>query len=672
MSWEVWIMKSRTSLFNPTIFWNFLRRYWLMWVFYFGLMFFSIAVPLLSNLQQYARNPDIFSAAQCGGLRLLESLETLPLVLTLLACGAVAAISFSYLYNARHTGLMNSLPVRRETMFFSVLLADLTGLVAADVVVFLVCLALEAVFGAVQWYALGVLLLVLVLETLVFLGPAVFCSMLTGNVFAGPAVYLIFNFTGPAVEYMGRYLLSKLQFGNPGASVSLTEWLSPPLMLMQHLGGVAIGGEKLSVMTAGDYRMMGLGVLGAYAAVGAVFAGLALLLYRKRRMETAGDIVAIGFLKPVFKVCASLAGALGLASFLTDTLYYMDTSGVRGMATLCVLMVVGGIIGWFIAQMLVEKSIRVFGHGWKGAAVMSLIFVLFLCGGEFDWYGYEARIPDPDSVKSVYLSTSGIPGTTLESPEGIANVTALHRSIVNNKPAHEQAERDQGDRKYLHISYELENGSYLYRNYSIDAGPDAYLDRASDLWKLEDAVNTGEAVASRYLLDFPATAANVNSCEISYMDAETLEWTDYYDLSPADVAVLYNDCILPDIKDGTLGYLNIVENDAYADSKYQCNIRLEFRWPLGEQPDISNGQTYRGSYDGQEFYCSYFTIYLTKTAQRTVDFMNEHGIFPCSVQEAARQEGAEYTATGYVMPQYDPAGEAAGDLVDAEFTHSLG
>ena len=67
-------MKSRTSLFNPTIFWNFLRRYWLMWVFYFGLLFFSIVVPLLSSLQEFARNSDIFSAAQCGGLRLLESL----------------------------------------------------------------------------------------------------------------------------------------------------------------------------------------------------------------------------------------------------------------------------------------------------------------------------------------------------------------------------------------------------------------------------------------------------------------------------------------------------------------------------------------------------------------------------------------------------------------------
>lgn len=601
-------MKSRTSLFNPTIFWNFLRRYWLMWVFYFGLLFFSIVVPLLSSLQEFARNSDIFSAAQCGGLRLLESLANIPLVL-------------------------------------------------------------EAVFGAVQWYALGVLLLVLVLESLVFLGPAVFCCMLTGNVFAGPAVYLIFNFTGPAVEYMGRYLLSKLQFGSSGPNISFTEWLSPPLMLLSRVRSVVTAD---GLITAGDYQMVGLGVLGAYAAVGTVFAGLALLLYRKRRMETAGDIVAIEGLKPVFKVCASLAGALGLASFLTDTLYYVDTSGIKGLATLCLLMVIGGIIGWFIAQMLVEKSIRVFDHGWKGIGAMSLVFVVFLCAGEFDWFGYERNIPDPAEVKSVYFSAPGAATTTVELPESIQAVTALHQSIVDNKDVHELVAKNEGERKYLGLTYELKNGRSLYRNYPVDAGAEAYLDRDSDLWKLEAASNTPEAIQNRYVLDFPITAANVNTCEISYMDAKTLEWADYYDLSPADVEVLYNECILPDIQDGNLGYLNVVENDAYAESKYQCNIRLEFRWPVGDKPDISDGKTYRANYDGQEFYYSYFTVYLSKSAERTVAFLNDHGIFPCSVQEAARAQGAEYTPTGYAYADETEKGVLYYDGVDAEFTHPLG
>ena len=170
----------------------------------------------------------------------------------------------------------------------------------------------------------------------------------------------------------------------------------------------------------------------------------------------------------------------------------MDTSGIKGLATLCLLMVIGGIIGWFIAQMLVETSIRVFDHGWKGIGAMSLVFVVFLCAGEFDWFGYERNIPDPAEVKSVYFSAPGAATTTVELPESIQAVTALHQSIVDNKDVHELVAKNEGERKYLGLTYELKNGRSLYRNYPVDAGAEAYLDRDSDLWKLEAASNTPE------------------------------------------------------------------------------------------------------------------------------------------------------------------------------------
>jgi len=654
-------MKSKTSLFNPTIFGNFLRRYWLMWVFYGGLMLLAFGLPLLNALQEYTRyagSTSVFSTpAYAGGAALLGAVEVYTVILSLLSCGVIAAISFSYLYNARHTGLMNSLPVRRETMFLSVLAADLAGLFIADLVVFLVCLALEAAYGAVNGYALGMALLVPALEHLAFLGFAVCCCMLTGNVFAGPAVYLILNFTAPAVEYMSRYLLCTLQFGNSSPAVDYTDWLSPPFKLMD-----ALHRSDIPIESGMLYRLEGLGVLGAYALAGVVFAVLALALYRKRRMETAGDVVAIEVLKPVFKVCASLAGALGLACVVQDTLNSASLYGMSGLVWLSALMVIGGIIGWFIAQMLVEKTIRVFNHGWKGVAVMSLIFILFLCGGEFDWYGYERSVPEPETVEHVYFSGGNTPSVTLKDPESLELVTALHRSIVEHKDLHEQVEQRYGERTWVRFSYRLNNGKLLSREYWIDAGEDAYLDRGSDLWLLEQVVNTEEATRKRYVMDRPVTAANIYDCSISYMDAETMEWTDYYELSPADAATLYNDCILPDIEDGTLGYLNVVENDDYANSKYRCNLRMEFRWPIEDTNAKRAEPMYTMTDEGANYECQSSTIYLTKSAQRTVAFLNEHGIFPATVMEAARHEGADYTAAGLV-----PAEEPAED-VSAETT----
>ena len=43
---------------------------------------------------------------------------------------------------------------------------------------------------------------------------------------------------------------------------------------------------------------------------------LALLLYRRRRLETAGDAVAVAWLKPIFKYLLSVAGAFGLGYLL--------------------------------------------------------------------------------------------------------------------------------------------------------------------------------------------------------------------------------------------------------------------------------------------------------------------------------------------------------------------
>lgn len=650
-------MKSRTSLFNPTIFRSFLKRYWLMWLFYGGLLIATFCLPLLNALQNYVRYAPAWYGGMNPGAELLNNLGGFSVIINLMCCGIIAAISFSYLYNTRHTGMMNSLPIRRETLFVTVLLADLAGLLLADVVMVLICLAMEAAFGMVNAYALGVTLLVLVLENVAFMGFAVVCCMLTGNAFAGPIVYLILNFTAPAVEFMGRYLLSTLQFGSTGAIVDLTEWLSPPYYIMMSLRRIPVDGVE------GAYYMSGVGSLAAYALAGVVFMALALVLYRKRRMETAGDVVAIEILKPVFKACASLAGALCLASLVKESLYNVQFYGAKALIYLCVLMIVGGVIGWFIAQMLVEKTIHVFNHGWKGIGLMSLCFILFLTAGYFDWYGYERRVPELDEVREAFVSTFGAERVSTDDPETIQAFIDLHESIIANKQTHLDAEMNYGARQFVNILYDLENGKTIHRNYYVASGEAAYLDTDSDLWKLEAAVNTPASIRGRYVMPVPITPANVTECVIHYTDAETMEqWQEYYDLTPAEMAEFYNECILPDIADGDLGYINLVENDEYAQYKYDCYIRMEFRWPAEEEtPSVGPG--YRMEMNGVEYYCSYFTLYLTRTAERTVQFLNDRGIYPATVLEVARSQGGDYTPSGHVYPDPD-SGNYSNDVID--------
>ena len=44
------------------------------------------------------------------------------------------------------------------------------------------------------------------------------------------------------------------------------------------------------------------------------------MLYKLRRLETSGDVIAIGVLRPVFRFVVSLAAGLLLAELLTELL----------------------------------------------------------------------------------------------------------------------------------------------------------------------------------------------------------------------------------------------------------------------------------------------------------------------------------------------------------------
>ena len=96
-------------------------------------------------------------------------------------------------------------------------------------------MARQALRGRWTRTALLLLLAIMVMSQVLFLGLAVFCCMLTGNIFAGPAVYYIFNFTAVVVEYLGTYLLDNLIDGVTGAAVEYTKCLSPAFGLSETL-----------------------------------------------------------------------------------------------------------------------------------------------------------------------------------------------------------------------------------------------------------------------------------------------------------------------------------------------------------------------------------------------------------------------------------------------------
>ena len=108
--------------------------------------------------------------------------------------------------------------------------------------------------------------------------------------------------------------------------------------------------------------------------MGVALLALAWVLYARRRSESAGDVVAVGWMKPVFRFgIAALTALLG-----GQALYALFWSSFQDGAyydalPMVVCMLVAGTIGYYAASMLLAKSLRVFRGSWKGLVLVAAV-----------------------------------------------------------------------------------------------------------------------------------------------------------------------------------------------------------------------------------------------------------------------------------------------------------
>jgi hypothetical protein len=331
------------------------------------------------------------------------------------------------------------------------------------------------------WYASLLWLLGMTLHYLFFFGLAVFCMMLTGNRFASAAVYAIINFFSMIVMWFSSTVFGPLMYG----VVIRTEGFSPfsPVVqlcsnqkyfLFEHdlscpcvKNGIF---HEIAIYNDHVYRFHGLMTeswvyLLILAAIGIGLGAAALVLYRKRHLESAGDFVAFKSVRPVFTLVYTLCVGAVLQIFgnlFEDTKY--------------IFLLIGLIIGYFTSQMLLSRSLRVFKKkNWIHAAlILALVFgSVGLC--RIDAFGIARWTPKADQVASVKVTDARIsqfrPNNTdaeFKDKASIEKLISIHQLLY--------AEGDPADRlngngyQYLTICYTLKDGREVYRQYRATRG----------------------------------------------------------------------------------------------------------------------------------------------------------------------------------------------------------
>lgn len=422
-------MRSATSFFDKTLFRSQLKHTWPLWLGYTALWLFLVPVMLFSALSAY---PGSYSAADASSLLLNTGVRG-GVFISFVFGLFFAMLAFSHLTQSRATNGFHALPVRRETIFLTAYLTGLFCQLSTILVTFLLGAAVSAPLHLSFWSVTGAAMGSAMLEAVFFYSFAALCMMMTGQILAAPVFYFVGNILVPGMEYLLRNFAGNFLYGYSGHTDVALGFLSPPLYMYTEVSIASIETCESDsyYVTAYALEHRSFMILAAYALAGLVIALIALLLYRTRKSEMTGSTVAFPWATPIFKYGVAFCTAVALGQFLYYFLFGQYRSGGSDSLPGTILcMVAAGLVGYFVAEMLIKKSFRVFRAGAKGAVIVSLALVLLGVAMSFDLTGYEKHVPDESEIESAFYTFSGMTNVTTDDADTIRRLTAAHQAIV--------------------------------------------------------------------------------------------------------------------------------------------------------------------------------------------------------------------------------------------------
>lgn len=617
MNWEVRIMRSKTSFFNPTLFWKNVTRFWPLWAAY-GLIW--LVTEPISALTHWRSGdwPPAYS------MDMVQSVSIQGVAMAVVFGVMFAMALFSYLYQSRSACMIHSMPVRRECLFLTNYLSGIAFFAVPNTVVALLMLLVQTVAGDPQpllilawWLALNGI-------CLFFFSFAVFCAMFTGNILALPAFYGILNVLVLALAELVSYILSKSLYGF--STLYYPDKFTDPIRVFAPAWNLALASEWGFTNTT-RYVMASPATIAAYAAAGVGFACLALVVYLRRNVETAGDVVAVSWMKPVFKYGVAICCGIALG-MLTSEIIGLSHYGAG--TWLC--MIVWAAAGCFVAEMLLKKSLRVLRSGWKGAAIAAVAMMVLCAATAVDFTGFVDRVPAAEDVKRVLVEgVRSYPfdhaiqiSSTFDQPEQIAEVIALHQAIVDEHNGagpvnHDAPDPQPGSEEYattpIHVTYTLAGGREMERSYSVqiysrDKNTDGTVTHAA-----QNLLDDPEVIYRAYSLDEYADGEPASAILTGMRRAPGGEMEgDYAVEVPSACLEELWDAALLDIREGNLGRRYLFEAGERLDECYYNDLEFYVTKVVQNEDQELEAQG------------TYIDITLTPAARHTIAVLEENGL----------------------------------------------
>lgn len=481
-------MKSKTSYFNPSVLLKDITRFSPVWALY------TIFLGMLSFFL-FHRAPDYINAER------LQYTFGVMAVFTMIYAILCAMTLFSDLYNTRMCNALHAMPLRREGWFFTHFTAGLLFSLVPNLLLVL----LNLFFFGPYWPLALIWLAGATLEFLFFFGLAVFCALCAGSRLGAVALYGIANF----FALLGYGWIQVLYITRlPGVIWNFENLLVLfPIVKLQNFFFTGHYEDVTEQFYFEGFVRDSWIYLLILALLGLVLSALAVLLYRKRNLEFAGDLVAFHPVAPIFLLVATMTS--GLLFYLVSAIFSPYTEPISGSHF---FLFFGMAVGFFLGQMLLHKTVKVWNKkNIISYVVLSLCLVCSFLLTSWDPFGITRRIPKAEDVARCTVSV--YQDVELTDTADLIKLEEVHKDLISLQ----DYEPTPDYHSYpVTLHYQLKNGSSLYRRYTCYNQPSIPAHN-----QLKEFFSTWQAVL--HTNDLDELAKEIGTISIDIYEQSTIE-----------------------------------------------------------------------------------------------------------------------------------------------------
>ncbi len=446
-------MKSKTSFFNAAALRKDILRYSPLWVLYTLFLLLTLfAMGENSRVDIAVTTVDCMKIMAWGNL---------------IYGGICGVFLFMDLFNGRLCNALHAFPIRREGWLTTHILSGLLFSLVPNLLVTCIgaLLLWEYAYAAFIWLAVSTL------QYLFFFGTAVLAAVCAGNLLGTVAIYGIIHFITVFLYVVAQLLYQPLLHG-----IQLDTDRIYRFFPLNQLDGFNYANLKVlyeGVKPAVQFN--GLDgeawcYVGICAAVGLLCMTLACVVYRRRNLETAGDFISLKPLSPLFLLICTVGAGAFLYAF----------SDLVGNASY-LFLVLGMLVGYFAASMLLNRTLKVFGKkSLLALAIVAAVFGSSLLLTKLDPLGIVSYIPKAETVEKaciigadkMYLNYDGSMSYQHTRQESVYDITDpaelevlqdYHRELIDYRPGDNSKVMCQ-----VHIHYQLKSGRTVTRYYQVE------------------------------------------------------------------------------------------------------------------------------------------------------------------------------------------------------------